>query len=165
MMVLLWSLIATSALAVGLLGERYLRIHANRLSEKLTALVERLDVYANYGKLAALRRIESEETVAKLREQVAAAEAEVKAMQADADSNDGTAPMVFHCADRVPRSEGPLWYVAVEAKDGTAPWTGVKHYALVADTPDEARKRIQERHPSPAGFAIGPALPLILPDR
>lgn len=164
-MTILWLLAALAALAAGAFGERRLRVRAIRQTERLKALTERLAVYANYNKLAAVRRLDAEETLAALVQKVADAEAELKSLRADAEASDAQAPMEFHCIDRVPRSEGPLWYVAVEALDATAPWSGVKHYALVADDPGEARKRIQERHPAPASFAIGQPVALILPDR
>ncbi len=164
-MMILWLLAAFATLGLGALGERRLRVRANRLSDKLAAMIQRLDVYANYNKLAAIRRLEAEETLAELRRQVAEAEAELKTLDAEEKASHGSAPTEFHCFDRVPRSEGPLWYVAVEALDSKAPWTGVKHYVLVAEEPAEIRKRIQERHPSPSGFAIGQPAPLILPDR
>ena len=158
-------LVTLATLALGAFGERYLRERANRQSDKLKALSERLDVYVNYNKLAAVRKLEADETLADLRQQVAEAEAELKRLQAGIDAAEGQAPMEFYCFDRVPRADGALWYIAVEALDRTVPWTGVKHYALVAESADEARKRIQERHPAPASFAIGPATPLSLPTR
>lgn len=136
-MTILWTLVTLAALVAGVMGERVLRLRANRQTEKLTALTERLDVYANYGKLAALRRMEAEETLGKLREEVATAEEELKSKQTVVRAAEDPSPTLFHCADRVPRAEGPLWSVAVEAKGDGAPWTGVRHYAVVADSPEE----------------------------
>ncbi|PWC34224.1 hypothetical protein [Azospirillum sp. TSO35-2] len=162
----LWLLVALVSLGVGLLGERILRIRAKRQNDKLAALNERLDVYANYGKLAALRRAEAEESLAALREESTQVEADIQARQAALADDAALAPMEFHCVDRIARgADGPLWYVAVEALDRTAPWTGVRHYAIAAASADEARKRIQERHPTAAAFAIAPATPLVLPER
>ncbi|MBK1836433.1 hypothetical protein JHL17_03325 [Azospirillum sp. YIM B02556] len=164
-MTVVWVLGAVTSLGIGLLGERILGIRARRQSEKLAALKERLGVYANYAKLAAVRRAETEETLAGLRGEMAEAESEILSLQSAMADDDALAPMEFHCVDRVARSGGPLWYVAVEALDATAPWTGMRTYAVAADSAEEARKRIVERHPSPTAFAISPAAPLSLPER
>ncbi|CAO3415155.1 hypothetical protein [Azospirillum endophyticum] len=164
-MTVVWVLGAVTSLGIGLLGERILGIRARRQSEKLAALKERIGVYANYAKLAAVRRVETEETLAGLRGEMAQAEGEILSMQSAMADDDALAPMEFHCVDRVARSGGPLWYIAVEALDATAPWTGVRTYAVAADSAEEARKRIVERHPSPTAFAISPAAPLSLPER
>ncbi|PWC85569.1 hypothetical protein [Azospirillum sp. TSO5] len=163
-MTIVWLLGAVTSLGVGMLGERILGIRARRQSEKLTALKERLEVYANYAKLAAVRRVEAEETLAGLRREVAAVEGEILSLQSVVTDDSALAPMEFHCVDRVARSSGPLWYVAVEALDATAPWTGVRTYAVAAESAEDARKRITERHPSPTAFAISPAAPLVLPE-
>ncbi len=164
-MIILWLLATFVTLGLGVLGERRLRTRATRQAEKLKALVERQNVYTNYNKLAGVRRIEAEETLNALRQEVTDAEAAVRGQQSELEAAEGQAPMEFHCFDRLPRAEGQLWYVAVEALDKKAGWSGVKHYALVAETPDDARKRIQERHPSPSGFAIAQPMMLSLPER
>lgn len=164
-MTIVWIMGAVASLGAGLLGERFLGIRARRQSEKLAALKERLDVYANYAKLAAVRRAETEETLAGLRREVAEAEGEILSLQSAVTDEAALAPMEFHCVERVARSGGPLWYVAVEALDATAPWSGVRHYAVAADTAEDARKRIVERYPSPTAFAISPAAQLVLPER
>ncbi|WP_298374402.1 hypothetical protein [Azospirillum sp.] len=161
-MTMLWLLATLLTLGFGALGERYLRVRADRQNAKLKALVERLNVYDNYNKLATLRRAEVEETLSALNEEVAAAQADVRGRQSALEAVESQAPLEFHCFDRVPRADGQLWYVAVEALDDKAPWIGVKHYALVAETPEEARRRIQERHPTPSSFAIGQPTPLSL---
>ncbi|MBY6260465.1 hypothetical protein EI613_00805 [Azospirillum sp. 412522] len=160
-----WVLGAVTSLGIGMLAERILGIRARRQSEKLTALKERLNVYANYAKLAAVRRVEAEETLAALHREMAEVEGEIQSLQSAATDDTALAPMEFHCVDRVARSSGPLWYVAVEALDATAPWSGIRTYAVAAESAQEARKRIVERHPSPTAFTISPAAPLVLPER
>ncbi len=164
-MTALWMLGAMTGLGIGLLGERILGRRAARQSARLAALNERLDVYANFAKLAAVRRAETEETLASLRREAAEAEGEIGALQTAATDDAALTATEFHCVDRVARAGGPLWHVAVEALDATAPWTGVRHYAVAAENAEEARKRIGERHPSSTAFAIAPAAPLVLPDR
>ncbi len=159
---MLWLLATLLTLAFGSLGERQLRTRADRQNAKLRALSERLDVYDNYNKLAAVRRAEIEETLTALGHDIANAQADVNDLQNALVAAESQAPMEFHCFDRVARADGQLWYVAVEALDDKAPWTGVKHYALVAETADDARRRILERHPTPSGFAIGQPVPLPL---
>ncbi|KAA0598025.1 hypothetical protein J2848_005562 [Azospirillum lipoferum] len=160
-----WVLGAVTSLVIGLLGERILGIRARRQSEKLAALKERLDVYANYAKLASLRRAETEETLAGLHREAAEMESEILSLQSAVTDDAALTPMEFYCVDRVARSGGPLWYVAVEALDATAPWAGIRTYAVAAESAEDARKRITERHPSPTSFAISPAVPLVLPER
>lgn len=160
-----WVLGAATSLVIGLLGERILGIRARRQTEKLTALKERLDVYANYAKLASVRRAETEETLAGLHREAAEVEGEILSLQSAVTDDDALTPMEFYCVDRVARSSGPLWYVAVEALDATAPWSGIRTYAVAAENAEDARKRITERHPSPTSFAISPAIPLVLPER
>lgn len=164
-MTILWVLGAVASLGAGVVAERFLGIRARRQSQKLAALKERLDVYANYAKLAAVRRAETEETLASLRREVAEMEGEILSLQSAVTDEAALAPMEFYSVDRVTRSGGPLWYVAVEALDATAPWSGVRHYAVAADTAEDARKRIVERYPSPSSFAISPAAQLVLPER
>ncbi|BAI73075.1 hypothetical protein AZL_024370 [Azospirillum sp. B510] len=164
-MSMLWVLGSVTALLIGLLGERFLGRRASRQSKKLDALKERLEVYANYGKLAALRRAEAEETLSELRREMAEVVGEILSLQSAATDDAALAPMVFHCIDRVARSGGPLWYVAVEALDAGAAWSGMRAYAVAADSAEEARKRITERYPSPTSFAISPAAQLTLPER
>lgn len=160
-----WLLGAVTSLVIGVLAERILGIRARRQSEKLTALKERLNVYANYAKLASVRRVEAEETLAGLRREAAEVEGEILSLQSAVTDDAALTPMEFYCVDRVARSSGPLWYVAVEALDATAPWTGIRTYAIAADSAEDARKRIVERHPSPTAFTISPAVPLVLPER
>ncbi|WP_042695377.1 hypothetical protein [Azospirillum sp. B506] len=164
-MSIVWIFGSVTSLLIGLLGERILGIRARRRSEKLAALRERLDVYANYAKLASVRRLETEELLAGLRREAAEVEGEILSLQSAVTDDAALTPMEFHCVDRVARSDGPLWYVAVEALDTAAPWTGIRTYAVAADSAEEARKRITERHPSPTSFAISPAAQLVLPER
>jgi hypothetical protein len=164
-MTMLWLLATMLTLGFGVMGERYLRVRADRQTAKLKALVERLDVYDNYNKLAAVRRAEIEEALSAVKHEVATAQTEVRGHQSALEAVESQAPLEFHCFDRVARADGQLWYVAVEALDDKAPWTGVKHYALVADNAEDARRRIQERHPTSGSVAIGPPTPLTLPDR
>ncbi|MBP2300240.1 hypothetical protein [Azospirillum picis] len=161
----LWMLAALASLGTGVMGERILRIRARRQSDKLAALTERLEIYANYGKLAAVRRAETEETLTALERDIAAAESEIQTLRSAAEDAAASLPAEFHCVDRVARSGGPLWFVAVEALDASAPWSGVRHYAVAADSAEEARKRVTERHPSTTAFAIAAAAPLVLPER
>ncbi|ANC92208.1 hypothetical protein A6A40_10020 [Azospirillum humicireducens] len=164
-MSIVWVMGAVASLAVGLLAERILGIRARRQSEKLTALKERLDVYANYAKLATVRQVEAEETLAGLRREAAEVEGEILSLQSAATGDDALTPMEFYCVDRVARPGGPLWYVAVEALDATAPWSGIRTYAVAAESAEDARRRIVERHPSPTAVTISPAIPLVLPER
>lgn len=160
-MSLIWLFIALSVLLLGVMVERRLRALYTRQSDRLVALQERLAVYRNYNRLATLRRDEAQETLSDLRKQMADEEEELKRLATP------TEPVAegperfekFYVFDRTAGRTGKIWHVAVEARDGVA-WEGVKNYVIVAETPEDARKRVQDRHPTISGFVVSPAMPL-----
>lgn len=97
-----WLLGAVTSLVIGVLAERILGIRARRQSEKLTALKERLDVYANYAKLASVRRVEAEETLAGLRREAAEVEGEILSLQSAVTGDDALTPMEFSASTASP---------------------------------------------------------------
>lgn len=166
-MTFVWAFIAFSVLLLGFMVERNLRALDKRHSDRLFALQERLEVYRNYNKLAAVRRGEAQEALTKLRKELADEEAEMRRLTAylaepaaSADGENGGFER-FYVFDRIVGRSGTIWHIAVEARDNV-PWTGVKNYVIVADSAEDARKRVQDRHPAMSGFAVGPAIPFPL---
>lgn len=165
-MTFVWIFVAFSFLLVGALMERSLRALHKKHSDRLAALQERLEVYRNYNKLAAVRRGEAKDALTKLHKELADEEAELRRLSADVEppaesSGEKSEFERFYVFDRIVGRSGAIWHVAVEARDDI-PWTGVKNYVIVADTAEDARKRVQDRHPAMSGFAVGPANPLLL---
>lgn len=157
----IWLFVAFSFLVIGVMAERRLRVIYKRQSDRLVALQERLSVYRNYNRLATLRHDEAQESLNELRKQMADEQEELKRLAVDTEPAQPVPEIFekFYVFDRTAGRTGKIWHVAVEARDGV-PWEGVKNYVIVAETPEEARKRVQDRHPTISGFVVSPAMPL-----
>lgn len=162
-MIVVWSVTIIVFLLIGSIVGGRLRSRYRRQRERLMTLNERLEVYRNYNKLAVVRREEAHEMLGKLRRQLAEEEEDLRRLAAQPKEPDPTAATIaYHVFDRIAGRRGSVWHVAVEASEKAVAWTGVRHYAVTGETAEEARKRVQDRHPAMSGFTVGKAVPLDL---
>ncbi|AWK88733.1 hypothetical protein [Azospirillum thermophilum] len=161
-MIVVWSITIIVFLLIGSIVGGRLRSRYRHQRERLRTLNERLEVYRNYNKLAVVRREEAHEMLGKLRRQLAEEEEDLRRLAAQPKEPDPEAAISYHVFDRIAGRRGTVWHVAVEASEKAAAWTGVRHYAVTGETAEEARKRVQDRHPAMSGFTVGKAVPLDL---
>ena len=153
----LWLALSGLIAAAAALMRNRLHGRYESLTRKHRDLRDRTETFANYIKLAGARVVEAEERRKELADEAAAHRKTIDDAREAAIRRPDAPSREFHVFDRVAGRKGDVWAVVVESRAEGAPWSGIRHYVVVAETPEDARTRVRDRFPSISGFSVSEA--------